>query len=453
MSADARVSWQLPTIHEAAMVLMALSRLGAVQNPIIPILRQREVSFIVGQTDADLLITPSTWRNFDYGTMARSVAAQQGCSNLEIERGRLPKGDPTTLPPPPDGSGAPVRFIYYTSGTTADPKGVKHTDETVMFAATALVLMSDCHEVVPVTYPFSHIGGVAQMVASLYTGRGSSCTRNSIPYEVRSIWRHRVQPSWVAHCCRFRPTRTPNGRTGKSLCFRTFGTLLRGAPRNHPTCSTNLKASFGVPTLSSWGLTEFPMATVSFVEDLDEDLAIAEGCILPSADLKVVDPEGTTLGPEHEGELLIRGPQLFKGYVDDTLDPDAFDADGYFRTGDVGTVDTRGHVRITGRIKDVIIRNAENLSALEIENAVRRHPKVADVAVIGIPDRVTGERALAVIVLADDVTDLSLPELAEHCRSENLANQKIPERLEIVDELPRNSMGKVVKQELRKRFA
>ena len=120
---------------------------------------------------------------------------------------------------------------------------------------------------------------------------------------------------------------------------------------------------------------------------------------MPGVDLRVVGPDGRDLPAGEEGELRLTGPQACKGYVDARLDADAFDDRGYFRTGDLGVVGPRGHVRITGRLKDIIIRNAENISAQEIENLLYTHPKVADVAVVGVPDRKTGERACAVVVL------------------------------------------------------
>jgi non-ribosomal peptide synthetase component E (peptide arylation enzyme) len=150
-----------------------------------------------------------------------------------------------------------------------------------------------------------------------------------------------------------------------------------------------------------------------------------------------------------EGELRVRGPQCFAGYVDTTLDAEAFDADGFFRTGDLGVIDADGFVRVTGRLKDIIIRNAENISAVEVEDALFEHPAIEDVAVVGVPDPRTGERCCAVVVLADPEVQLSLADIAAHCRARGLANQKIPEQLEIVTELPRNPMGKVLKHELR----
>jgi cyclohexanecarboxylate-CoA ligase len=149
----------------------------------------------------------------------------------------------------------------------------------------------------------------------------------------------------------------------------------------------------------------------------------------------------------------LRGPQLCRGYVDASLDAEAFDDRGFFRTGDLGIVGPRGHVQITGRIKDIIIRNAENISAQEVEDVLYTHPKVADVAVVGVPDPATGERACAVVVLTEGAGSLSLTELVDFCREQKLANQKIPERLEIVEQLPRNALGKILKRELRSAYA
>jgi non-ribosomal peptide synthetase component E (peptide arylation enzyme) len=170
-------------------------------------------------------------------------------------------------------------------------------------------------------------------------------------------------------------------------------------------------------------------------------------------EVRVLDAAGRPAGPGIEGELALKGPQQCQGYVDAAHDLDAFDPEGFFRTGDLGTVDGDGFVRITGRLKDVIIRNAENLSAQEIEDTLIEHPAIADVAVIGVPDPMTGERARAVVVLAPGHDPVTLTELAQHCRSKGLARQKVPEQLEIVDALPRNPMGKVLKTVLRARVA
>jgi acyl-coenzyme A synthetase/AMP-(fatty) acid ligase len=140
---DTVVSWQLPTTIEACVLMTALARLGAVQNPIIPLLRRREVGFIVGQTRSRLLITPAVWRNFDYASMAAEIAADAGVDTLTLTDEGLPAGDPSTLPPPPVGEGEPVRHIYYSSGSTADPKGARHTDKSAMSSATGTILGYD----------------------------------------------------------------------------------------------------------------------------------------------------------------------------------------------------------------------------------------------------------------------------------------------------------------------
>jgi non-ribosomal peptide synthetase component E (peptide arylation enzyme) len=165
----------------------------------------------------------------------------------------------------------------------------------------------------------------------------------------------------------------------------------------------------------------------------------------------VVDSGENELRVGHEGELRVKGPQCFLGYADATLDADAFDKDGWLRTGDLGLIDADGNVRVTGRLKDAIIRNAENVSALEVENVLAAHPAVADVAVIGVPDRSAGERVCAVVV-PTSVDAVSLESLVQHCQSSGLSRYKHPERLVIVDTLPRNQFGKVIKKDLREAF-
>jgi cyclohexanecarboxylate-CoA ligase len=162
--------------------------------------------------------------------------------------------------------------------------------------------------------------------------------------------------------------------------------------------------------------------------------------------------DGREVPVGEEGEIRVKGPQVTKGYLDPALDAEAFDGDGWFRTGDLGTVDGEGHVTITGRLKDVIIRKGENISAKEVEDLLFTHPKVADVAVVGLRDAERGERACAVVVTAPGQEDVSLPEVSEHLQAAGLITRKLPEQLEIVDALPRNPAGKILKFELQQRF-
>jgi non-ribosomal peptide synthetase component E (peptide arylation enzyme) len=208
----------------------------------------------------------------------------------------------------------------------------------------------------------------------------------------------------------------------------------------------------GAGIQAGWGLTEFPVATTACWDDTDEELDASEGRAVPGVEVRVVAAEGRLCGPGEEGELRVRGPQMFAGYADPSLDAGAWDDDGFFRSGDLGVLGPRGHVIVTGRIKDVIIRNAENISAKEVEDVLVTHPAIADVAVIGLPDARTGERCCAVVLVADGADAPTLTELAEHCRAAGLATQKIPEQLELVDAIPRNPMGKVLKHQLRDRY-
>ena len=448
------VSWQLPSGIDAVVLLLALSRVGAVQNPIIPMLRRREVGFIVRQTGARLLVTPGVWRGFDYAAMAAELSAEHGFDTLVVTGGDLPEGDPASLGPAPDGEGDPVRHVYYTSGSTADPKGARHTDASAMATATGMVTAwgFGAGDRIPANFPFTHIGGVACLVAMLYTGgclyMVDTFDRERTPLDPgfrRSTFFGSAVPFFHAYLDAQR-------RHGSEPLFPHVRAFTSGGAPTPPELYYEMKEVFGVGILSSWGLTEFPVATGCTPTDTEADLAETEGRPVVGVELRVVGADGRDLPSGEEGELRVKGPQMCHGYVDAALDADAFDDRGYFRTGDLGVVGRRGHVRITGRLKDIIIRNAENLSAQEIENVLYTHPKVADVAVVGVPDHRTGERACAVVVLADGATGLTLAELADFCRAAGLANQKIPERLELVDALPRNALGKILKRELRTTF-
>jgi cyclohexanecarboxylate-CoA ligase len=452
---DAVVSWQLPTTIEACVLMLALARLGAIQNPIIPLLRRREVAFIVGQTRSRLLVTPAVWRNFDYGAMAADIAADTGVDTLTVSDEGLPAGDPSTLPPPPAGAGEPVRHIYYSSGSTADPKGARHTDKSAMNSATGTILgyevqPEDC---IPIPFPYTHIGGMALTVASLYTRCRLLLIDIFDPKSSPAVIGRKGGTLLGSAVPFFHAYLEAQKQHGTEPLYPRLKAFSGGGAPKPPELYYEMKEVFGIGIVSSYGLTECPISTAGTLDDGDEELAHTEGRVVPGVQLRVVGHDGKDVAPGQEGELRLRGPQLFQGYVDSSLDADAFDDQGYFRTGDLGIVGPRGHVQITGRIKDIIIRNAENISAQEVEDVLYSHPKVTDVAVVGVPDPVTGERACAVVVLAEGAGSLSLAELAEFCREQKLANQKIPERLEIVDQLPRNALGKILKRELRSTYS
>jgi non-ribosomal peptide synthetase component E (peptide arylation enzyme) len=191
------------------------------------------------------------------------------------------------------------------------------------------------------------------------------------------------------------------------------------------------------------------MATI---HDPDSALDDSEGRPMPGVVLRVITLDGKVAAPGEEGELRAKAPQMMLGYVDAELDAQAFDADCYFRTGDLGTVDADGFVRITGRLKDIIIRKGENISAKEVEDLLFTHPRIADAAVIGLPDAERGERVCAVVVPAEAASPVSFVDMVEFLKGAGLMVQKLPEQMETVSELPRNPTGKVLKRDLVARF-
>ena len=195
-----------------------------------------------------------------------------------------------------------------------------------------------------------------------------------------------------------------------------------------------------------------PILSMSRLTDSDEQLANTEGPLTAGVTVKVVTIEGAVVGRGQEGEIRVKGPQLCLGYTDPELDAHGFDEEGYFRTGDLGIVDADGYVTITGRLKDVIIRKGENISAKEVEDLLFTHPAIADVAVIGLPDPASGERACAVVVVEEGHDAPTLEEVFAFCKEAGLMTMKIPEQIEILPVLPRNPTGKVLKHELRKQY-
>ncbi len=459
VTAGTGVSWELPTWNESLVLVGALARLGARQNPLIPIYRHREVGFIVDQSEASLLVVPTVYRDFDFEAMGRDLAAERpGLSVLVVDRA-LPDGDPSGLPPvapvPPSAADEPVRWLFYTSGTTADPKGAPHTDLTVMASALA---MAECLDIraddrSALVFPFTHIGGIGWLLASLLTG----CTLLTTEA--------------------FHPTGTPAFLAANDVTLAGSGTPFHmaylaaqrakgdgplfphvrsypggGAPKP-PQLHHDLKAEIGgVGIVSGYGLTEAPIVVMASTTDPDQKLADTEGRPTPGVDLIVVALDGTRAGPGIEGEIRLKGPQVIRGYLDPALDAEAFDEDGYFRSGDLGVVDADGYVTITGRLKDVIIRHGENISAKEVEDLLYAHPAVADVAVIGLPDPRTGERACAVVAVAEG-RSFDFDEMGRYLREAGLRVNAVPEQLELVDAVPRNPAGKILKHTLRDRFA
>jgi cyclohexanecarboxylate-CoA ligase len=458
------VTWQLPTRMETVILSMALARLGAVQNPVIHIYREREVGFAVRQTGAELVVVPGTWRGFDYLAMARRITADMPSKpRVLVAYDELPEADPVGLPPAPTSadsadSADEVRWIYYTSGTTSDPKGVRHSDGTLLAGGIGLAVALEMSpsDVGSIAFPFAHIGGPDYLVTMLTQGFPAILIEAFDPTTVVGLL-NRVGATMAGGSTAFYSTflslhraKVASGEAGALV--PTLRLLSGGGAPKPPEIFFEVKREMGVLVAHGYGMTEVPMITQNAPHDTDDQLAYTEGAPIRGTKLRIVSGDGQDVAPGTEGEVRIGGPAVFHGYTDAELNAAAFDEQGYFRTGDLGVQRPDGHVTLTGRLKDVIIRKGENISAKEIEDLLYEHPLVANVAVIGLPDPERGERVCAVVESVPDGPSISFQEMSAYLREHGLMTQKIPEQLEIIDVMPRNATLKILKHELRARY-
>ncbi len=448
----ATVAWQLPTRIETVVLSVALARIGAVQTPVIPVHRDREVTHVLRSTGAGLFVTPGVWRGFDHTAMGRRIrdtlrstgrgAAAGGPLLLEAYD-HLPDGDPAVLPPPP-ASGREVRWIYWTSGTTSDAKGVLHTDRSLIAGgsclAHALRLRGD--DVGSIAFPFAHIGGPDYLVMLLLYGFPALLVEHfALPAALEAYRRHGVTTAGGSTAFYRLFLSEQRKQPGRRL-IPTLRLLCGGGAPKPAELYHQVTRELGCVLAHGYGMTEAPMITMGSPADTDEHLATTEGRPPAAMEIRVVD-----------GEIRLRGEAVCQGYLDPEQTAEAFDADGFFRTGDLGHLTPSGHLVLTGRRKDVIIRKGENISAREIEELLGGHPAVRDVAVIGLPDPERGELVCAVVEQPPDAEPLTLPAVTAFLREVGLAVHKIPERLETTAELPRSeALRKVLKYKLREQY-
>jgi acyl-CoA synthetase (AMP-forming)/AMP-acid ligase II len=435
------VAWQLPTRIETVLLSFALARLGAVQSPVIPFYRDREVGFALRESKAEFFAVPGQWRGFDHTEMARRLAARGVFEAYDL----LPDGDPSTLPAPPD-DGTSVRWIYWTSGTTSDPKGVLHTDRSLIAGgsclAHALRLTSD--DVGSIAFPYAHIGGPDYMVMLLLYGFPAVLFEHfALPAALEGYRKHGVTVAGGSTAFYSMFLAEQRKQPGVPV-VPTLRLLAGGGAPKPPEVYHAVVREMGVQLTHGYGMTEVPMITMGAPDDSVENLATTEGR----------PPAGMEIRIAADGEVRLRGEAVCRGYLDPAQSATAFDADGFFVTGDLGHLTDSGHLVLTGRLKDVIIRKGENISAKEIEDLLHRHPAVRDVAVIGLPDAERGERVCAVVEQPPATEALTLEAVTSYLRAEGLSVHKLPEQVEVVDALPRNeTLRKVLKYKLRERYS
>ncbi len=457
------VAMQLPNWWQFSLLYLACSRIGAVLNPLMPIFRERELSFMLNHSEARVLVVPKTFRNFDHEAMARGL--QPGLPALQhiivVDGGGA--DDFNTLLTKPEWEKAPdarailtqnrpgpddITQLIYTSGTTGEPKGVMHSANTLManIVPYARRLKLGADDVVLMASPMAHQTGFMYGLMMPIMLKASVI--------LQDVW----DPGKAADFIRtekatFTMASTPfladltrivieSGQPVPTL--KTF--LCAGAPIPGPLVE-QAQVGLGAKIVSAWGMTENGAVTLIKLDDDDKLASTTDGCPLPGVEVKVVDSEGKSLSPGESGKLLVRACSNFGGYLK-RPQWNGTDSDGWFDTGDLAYMDANGYIRIAGRSKDVIIRGGENIPVVEIEGLLYRHPAVAQAAIIAFPDERLGERACAVIVPKSGQT-IDFAGMVEFLKSHKLAVQYIPERLILRDAMPATPSGKIQKFRLR----
>ncbi len=420
--------------------------------------REREIGHILDENAVDLMIVTPQWRGVDYVALCSDLAAARGGRPLVSRSSRSCRA-PTPLPAVGPGADhddlAPAQWLFYTSGTAGLPKGVRHTDATLAAAAAGMVdhLAITEDDRSGIAFPIAHIGGPINLMAGLQSGATLILIEQFDPEPTAGVLaREGVTMAGSGTAFHLAYLDVQAGRPDAPLFPALRCCPGGGAPKPAGLHERVKRELGGCGIVSSWGLTEAPVLTMGRPTDPDAKLSASEGRPLPGVDLRVVATDGRPCRAGEPGELRVRAPQVMLGYVDRSLDGDAFDDEGYLRTGDLGVVDAEGYVSITGRLKDVVIRNGENIATAEVEELVRGHPAVADAAVIGLLDERTGERVCAVVEVVPGAPAPTLSSLGEFLKGKGLRTIAWPEQLEVVTTLPRTVAGKIDKRELADRF-
>jgi acyl-CoA synthetase (AMP-forming)/AMP-acid ligase II len=392
--------------------------------------------------------------------MVEGIAAGlERAPQILVAYDELPEGDPATLPPPPvpaaNEADAPIRWIYYTSGTTSDPKGVQHTDATLIAGGIGMAkaLGTTPDDVGSIAFPYAHIGGPDYLVTMLAVGFPAVLLESFVPDEAIAVFkRHGITMAGGSTAFYITFLNAQRKQPDEPL-IPTLRLLSGGGAPKPPEVYFEVKNEMHIKVAHGYGMTESPMIAQGSPTDTDDQLAYSEGAPVFRCEVSIVREDGSPADAGEVGEVRLAGPMLFRGYTDASLNAAAFDDQGRFRTGDLGVRRDDGHITLTGRLKDVIIRKGENISAKEVEDVLYTHPKVGDVAVIGLPDRERGERVCAVVESAPGQGALTFEEMIDWCKQAGLMVQKIPEQLEVRAALPRNATLKVLKYQLRDELA
>ncbi len=425
----------LPNRAELVISLFATWRLGAAATPVNPALTATEMQYQVDDAAAKVIIGPGDLQ-LD-GTMLDVDALADG-----------PAGD--DLPAPPDEPDA-LALLIYTSGTTGKPKGVMldHANLSSMCesAGGALKITGEDHSLV--ILPLFHANGIiaGTLTPLLMGGRITIAGRFSPKTFLGQI--EQIRPTYFSAVPAIYAmlSALPDAETADTSSLRV---VICGAAPMPAELIHRFEERFGVPLVEGYGLSEGTCAsTINPIDGVRKPGTV--GLPMPGQDVAIMDPDGNLLPQGERGEVVIKGPVVMRGYLNKPEETAKTIVDGWLHTGDVGLFDEDGYLRLVDRIKDMIIRGGENIYPKEIETVLYGHPGVLEAAVVGRPDDVLGEVVVAFVSLRPDA-GTTTEELAELCR-EKLARYKQPVAIELLDELPKNPVGKIDKPTLRKTFS
>jgi acyl-CoA synthetase (AMP-forming)/AMP-acid ligase II len=453
------VAVQLPGTSEGAVAQAAVALSGAVLLPIVSIYGPRELEFILRQSGAVVLVVPGSWRGRDQAAVVAGMRRPPTLRAVVVTGERVPEGmiafddlygrlsRPYQRPAPAPDSRA---MLVYTSGTTAEPKGVQHSRRTLLPEVFSPVMARDAGRPVRhlALFPPGHVAGLLGLIRVLVHGTSTVVMDSWDPARAAALVDEYGITFGVGAPVQLAGLLDERDRGAAALS--TLVELMTGAAAVPPSLIERADEA-GVAAYRTYGSSEHPTISSGAVEDALPKQSATDGRIIAGTEVRIVSDDGRDVPGGQDGEILSRGPELFLGYTDAELNRAAFLSGGWFRTGDVGRIDSDGHLTITDRKKDIIIRGGENISAKEAEDLLAGHPAVAEVAVIGVPDGRLGERVCAAVVPRPGKT-IHLDQVREYFDASGAARQKTPEHVAVVTELPRTSAGKVQKHILRERL-
>jgi acyl-CoA synthetase (AMP-forming)/AMP-acid ligase II len=465
---------QLPNWVEFIQVLAALSRLGVIMVPIMPIYRREDVSYVMSNAGVRTVFTPANFSKFDYLDMylglrqehpdltivvARPDSAAEDviCSEggvFSLQALEADTDDDSARAELDDPPGPDEPFvIVYTSGTTSRPKGCVHTFNTYCSGSRALIGPFGYTEA-DVQFgpsPIAHTTGlVTSVLLPMLTGASTHVMAKWDPARgIDEIQRFGCTAAATA------PTFL-HGLLSEYDAERHDLSRLRlwtcaGAPIPAAVVERAGATLPNIKVLSLYGRSENLVTTTCSVTDDVSRALTSDGKAMPGAEVKIVDDSGNEVPRGAEGDIAYRGPAHMIEYLANPEETAAlFTKDGFSKSGDLGKMTEDGYVRVTGRTKDIVIRGGMNISVREIEEHLAHHPALQAFSVVGMPDERLGERVCCFVVAASGHDAPTVEDLREFLLEQGMPIQKTPERVVAVDALPMTATGKVLKQELRK---